>query len=114
MELFDFIVKRDSGKISKLDKDYKELILDIVSMSDDERSCRWETYNLIIKEFFDIDDCKYFKEIKYRVTDGEDPNLVMLDIISRYDSGELSALIWFLKRRIEEYVEDDFFRGFYK
>jgi hypothetical protein len=81
-------------------------------MNDEEVEARWETYNLIIKEFFLVDDGKYFQEIKYRLTDREDPNIVLLDIISRYCVSELSYLTWMLKKRIEEYVEEDFIRRF--
>lgn len=114
MELFDFIVTRGSGKNTNLDKEYRKMISEIIMTSDEERSGRWETYNLIIKEFFEIDDCKYFQEIKYRLTDGENPNLVILDVISRYSTEELGGLIWFLKRRVEEYMEDDFYERFFQ
>jgi hypothetical protein len=113
MELFDFIVKRGSGKSTILDKEYGKLIKDVVMLSDEENSARWECYDLIIRELFTVDDGKYFQEIKYRFTDGENPNLVMLDILSRYSIEELSGLVWILKRRIEEYAEDDFLKRFY-
>jgi hypothetical protein len=114
MELFDFIVKTNPGKTSVLDKEYIRLIKNIILTSDEEKESRWETYNLIIKDFFDVDGGKYFEEIKYRLTDGENPNLVILDIISRYSEGELSYLIWILKKRVEEYIEEDFFKRFYE
>ena len=114
MELFDFILKKSSGKSTLLDKEYRKLIKDVVTLSDEEDSTRWEVYNLIIRELFNVDDGKYFQEIKYRFTDGENPNLVMLDIISRYKNDELSGLVWVLKRRVEEYADEDFFKRFYK
>jgi hypothetical protein len=114
MELFDFILKKGSGKSTLLDKEYRKLIKDVVTLSDEEDSTRWEVYNLIIRELFNVDDGKYFQEIKYRFTDGENPNLVMLDIISRYKNDELSGLVWVLKRRVEEYADEDFFKRFYK
>lgn len=114
MELSDFIVTSGGGKNTSLDKEYRKMINEIVLTNDDERSGRWETYNLIIREFFEIDNCQFFEEIKYRLTDGEDPNKVILDIISRYESEELGGLIWFLKRRVEEYMNDDFYLRFFK
>jgi hypothetical protein len=112
MEHFEFIVKDNKGKSQILDKQYRKLINNVILSSNEETEARWETYNLIIKEFFDIDEGKYFQEIKYRLTDGEDPNMVLLDIISRYSVSELSYLIWMLKRRIEDYIEEDFFKRF--
>ncbi len=113
MELFDFIVKKGLGKSTILDKEYGKLIKDVVMLSEED-STKWETYNLIIRELFNVDDGRYFQEIKYRFTDGENPNLVMLDVISRYKTDDLSGLVWILKRRIEEYAEDDFFKRFYE
>lgn len=114
MENFDFIVKVGSGKKTLLDKEYTKLINNVISTSDEEKEGRWETYDLIIRELFPVDNGKYFEEIKYRLTDGEDPNHVILDIISRYKEFDLNYLVWSLKRRIEEYVEDDFFKRFFE
>ena len=52
-------------------------------------------------------------EIKYRITDGEDPNIILLEIINRESETE-DGLIWFLKRRVEEYIDEDFFNRFFK
>jgi len=112
MEHLDFIVNGNKGRSQILDKQYRKIINDVILTNNEEIEARWETYNLIIKEFFDIDDGEYFQEIKYRLTDGEDPNMVLLDIISRYSVNELSYLIWMLKRRIEDYIEEDFFKRF--
>ena len=114
MENFDFIVKVGSGKKTLLDKQYTRLINDVISNSDEEKEGRWETYDLIIREFFSVDNGRYFEEIKYRLTDGEDPNYVLLDVISRYKEFDLNYLIWNLKKRIEEYIEDDFFKRFFE
>jgi hypothetical protein len=54
----------------------------------------------------------YLKEIKYRLSDGENPNEVILNIIER-ESENVDSLTWFFKRRVEEYLEDDYFRRFY-
>lgn len=114
MENFDFIVKVGSGKKTLLDKEYTRLINNIIATSDEEKEVRWETYDLIIRELFSVDNGRYFEEIKYRLTDGEDPNYVILDIISRYKEFELNYLVWSLKRRIDEYVEDDFYKRFFE
>lgn len=109
----DFIVKTGSGKNTNLDKAYRKLISEVLNTNDEEKDERWEIYNLIIREFFVIDNGRYFQEIKYRFTDGEDPNEVLLDIISRYTHEELSSLSSYLVQRLRDYIEDDFFKRFY-
>lgn len=113
MELYDFILKKGTGKNTILDKEYTRLINDVILTKDEENEERWETYNLIIRELFNVDDGLYFKEIKYRFTDGENPNNVILDILSRYEHNQLTPLVWFLAKRVEEFAEDDFLRRFY-
>lgn len=113
MEILDFIVKTKSGKNTNLDKAYFKLLNNVMSLNDEEKEERWENYNLIIKDLLNIDNGQYFEEIKYRLTDNEDPNEVILDIISRYAENELTHLIWTLRKRIEEYKEEDFFKRFY-
>jgi hypothetical protein len=108
----DFIVKTGTGKNTNLDKAYFKLINEVLVKSDEAVEERWETYNLIIKEFFTIDGGKYFEEIKYRFTDGEDPNHVILDVASRYSQDELTFLVAFLLRRVDEYVEEDLLKRF--
>jgi hypothetical protein len=113
MELLDFILKNGSGKNTLLDRAYAKLINQVIVKMDDEAEERWETYNLIIKELFAIDNGEYFQEIKYRFTDGENPNKVILDIVSRYASDELTYLIYHLSKRVEEYADEDFCKRFY-
>jgi len=113
MEISDFVLSKDNKKNSVLDKEYKRLLNNVIQTSDEELETRWATYNLIIKELIRLHDCEYFEEIKYRFTDGENPNQVLIDIISRYNQDELSYLITFLMKRVEEYLESDFFRRFY-
>lgn len=112
MEIYNFILKK-GGKSTTLDKQYGKLIKRIIDKGDEEMEERWEIYNLIIKELIDADGGKYFEEIKYRLTDSEDPNAVILDIISRYDPDEVSNLIWVFKKKLEEFIEEDFFKRFY-
>ena len=52
------------------------------------------------------------KEIKYRITDNEDPNFILLEIIQR-EGENTEGIIWFLKKRIEEYIDEDFFNRFF-
>ena len=99
-------LRAGQGKQSVLDKAYNKHIKEVLDTVDDEIRERWETYQVIFEELVKEGKEDYFNEIKYRLTDGEDPNQVILDIIER-DTDNLNGLLWFLKRRIEEYIEDD-------
>ena len=112
METNKFLLKANQGKNTTLDKAYSKHINTILNTLDDEKETRWETYNIIIQELINQGKGDYFKEIKYRLTDGEDPNEVLLDIVER-EVDEVNGIIWFLKRRIEEYLEDDYIKKFY-
>lgn len=111
MKANKFMLKAGQGKQTTLDKAYSKHIKEVRETWDEEIEARWETYNIIIEELVREGKEAYFNEIKYRLTDGEDPNQVILDIIER-DMDSVSGLIWFLKRRIEEYMEDDNLRRF--
>jgi hypothetical protein len=113
MEANNFLVKAGQGKTTLLDKAYQKHIETILQTSDDEKVLRWETYNIVIQELVKQGKVDYFNEIKYRLTDGEEPSFVILDIIDR-EIDDIDGLIWFLKRRIEEYIEDDKIRRFYE
>jgi hypothetical protein len=65
---------------------------------------------LYCHNLFDIKRHKmdHTDEMKYRITDGENQNNI-IDIIERQG---LDGLVWFLKRRIEGYIEEDFLKGF--
>lgn len=114
MELIDFIVKKGTGKNTPLDKAYTHLLNNVLITMDDEQEERWGIYNLMIKEMFQIDDGIYFQEIKYRLTDGEDPNEVFLDVVARYGTDEITSMLYFLNKRVKEYEEEDFYKRFYK
>lgn len=103
--------KASQGKQSALDKAYNKHIKEVLDTVDEEIQARWETYNVIFEELIKEGKEQYINEIKYRLTDGEDPNHVILDILER-DSDNISGLVWFLKRRIEEYLIDDNLRRF--
>lgn len=113
MEANNFLFKAGHGKKTLLDKAYQRHIKTIIDTLDDEKELRWETYNLVIQELVKQGRVDDFDEIKYRLTDGEDPSHVILDIIDR-EIDNVDGLIWFLKRRIEEYIEDDYIQKFCK
>jgi len=101
----------NQGKKSVLDRAYNKHVKEVLDTMDEEIQERWETYQVIFEELIKEGKEEYFDEIKYRLTDGEDPNQVILDIIER-DMDSMNGLIWFLKRRIEEYVQADNLRRF--
>jgi len=111
MEAKKFLLRAGNGKTSTLDKAYNKHINCVLQTLDDELEFRWETYNLIIMQLVKQGKINYFKEMKYRLTDGEDPNEIILDILER-EVDDMDGLIWFLKRRVEEYIEEDFFNKF--
>lgn len=99
-------------KYNILEKMYHKLIKEKLSIVDEEHEIRWETYDLIMYELKREGNYKSYNEIKYRLTDGENPNEVFYDIIHRGDYS--SPLIWLFKRRVEEFIEDDSYDRFYK
>lgn len=103
------ITVKSNKKYTVLDKAYRKLINDVLNVSEENKE-RWEYYNIIIDELIKNEKEEYFQELKYRLTDGENPNKVILDIINR--DKELSNLMWFLVKRIEEYLEEDFYNRF--
>lgn len=107
-----FILKASQGKNTRLDKAYQKLIIEIKGNLNEEQEERWEIYNLIIEELINTDRLEAFQEIKYRLTDNEDPNKVMLDIIERYEYDK-DSIYPILKSKIEGYIEEDFFKRFH-
>ena len=113
MKQLNLIVRGSSGKNTVLDKLYIDAVNNFLSNGSEDVQARWEIYNLIIKEFLDIDGGKFFSEFKYRVTGGENVNKIILDIFSRCEPERLSGLIWFLKKRVEEFMDEDLYKRFY-
>jgi hypothetical protein len=109
MKEFNLIVKSNSGKFNILDKLYRDFVINSLVNFDDETITRWEVYNTIMFELVNTGKYESFQEIKYRVTDGENPNLVMLDIINKFC--EDNDLIWLLKPQIKVFVIEDFNNG---
>lgn len=100
------------NKYNILNKMYDKLIREALRDIDEEDEIRWETYDLIMYELKRECNYKTYDEIRYRITDGENPNEVFLDIIHRGDYS--SSLIWLFKRRIEDYLEEDSYNRFFK
>lgn len=109
-ENFDTLSGPDKYNI--LDKMYNRLVNEKLRTISEEDEERWEIYDLIMYEIKREHNYQCYDEIKYRLTDGENPNEVFYDIILRGDYS--SSLIWLFKRRIEEFIEEDNYSRFYK
>ncbi len=107
----NFLLTASHGKRSLLDKAYYKHITCILETLDEESEIRWETYNLIVDQLCKNTGKNYLKELKYRLTDGEDPNIVILDIIER-ENDNIDSLVWFLKKRVEDFIDEDFIKRF--
>jgi hypothetical protein len=106
-----FLLQGVNTKKTVLDRAYKKHVNNIVGTLNDETEDRWETYDIVITELMKQGKVWYYDEIKYRLTDGENPNEVILSVIEREleDSDELFIS---LKKRIENYIEEDFIKRF--
>jgi len=111
MRDFNLLLAPTRGKKSTLDKAYQQHVVNIVKTLNEEEEARWETYSLIFQQLINYGYTDITKEIKYRLTDGENPNVVFLDVLDR-DSDNFDSLTWFLKRRIEEYLDEDLMKRF--
>lgn len=106
------LLRENQVRKTTLDRAYKNHIFNTFIVFDEEEEERWEIYNLIVDSLSKNDKYNYIDEMKYRVTDGENLNEILLSFIER-NVLEVDGLVWLLKRRIEEYLEDDFLKRFY-
>lgn len=111
MDVKKFLLKDNKAKKTTLDKAYYKHINYMLETLNEDEEIRWDTYNLIVENLIKQGGKKILEEIKYRITDGENPCKVILDITNR-ESDNLDGMVWFLKKRLEEYLEEDFFKRF--
>ncbi len=108
----NFLITTCQTNKTRLDKLYYEHINCLLNNLNEEEEIKWETYGLIIENLVNQGHKNILKEVKYRMTDGENPNEIFLDIIQRH-SDTVDGMVWFLKRRVEEYLEEDFYKKFF-
>ena len=108
----NFLLNSAKSKKTTLDKEYNNHIYNILNSSTEEKKNRWEIYDLVISELIKQGDIDYFKEFKYRLTDGENPNEIILDFIDR-DTDNVTSLVWSLKNRIEQFLDEDIYDRFF-
>ena len=104
-----FTIKLNKGKFNYLDKSYQKLILE--TSQDDTDLERWVIYSKIIDEVIHVSNKTEFKNIKYRLTDGEDPNIVMSSLIKKYSDN--SVLLQSLEIFIKTFIDEDWVKEFY-
>ena len=112
MENSNITIKAGSGTYNLLDKMYNRFITNSLSNMDDETMERWYTYEAIMTELIGLNKINCFEEIKYRLTGGEDPNDIILDIINR--DGDIKTALWVHLRRVQDYKNEDTLRRFYQ
>jgi hypothetical protein len=109
MEVNNFLVTTCQTNKTRLDKLYYEHINYLLNDLDEEEEIKWETYGLIVESLLKQGHKNVLTELKYRMTDGENTNQIILDMVNRY-SDSVDGMVWFLKRRVEEYLEEDFYK----
>jgi len=118
MKANNFILKANTGKNTTLDKEYTRLILGLKGNinENEEEEERWEIYNAIIEKLIEDGKINEFNELKYRLTDNETPSTVMLDIVKKYKPSDknYNGLVPILMKKVEEYVDEDFYKRFYE
>lgn len=105
-------IKVGFGRYNLLDKLYNRFINLSLKNTNEETIERWSTYEIIIAELIDLNKINYFEEIKYRLTDGETPNDIFIDIMER--DSEIRTYLWPYLIRIKEYKNEDLLKRFYE
>lgn len=65
-----------------LDNEYRNYVFNKTYKAPIEEKRRWSLYNHIIEELMVLGDYNHVKEIKYRITDGEEPTIVLREKVS--------------------------------
>tara|TARA_Y100000389_G_scaffold192433_1_gene219872 strand:- start:123 stop:461 length:339 start_codon:yes stop_codon:yes gene_type:complete len=112
MKSFNHQIKGGFGRCLNLDKEYNRYLeKTLKKIQNDDMLYRWDIYNLIMEELIKLNKLDLFDEVRYRITDDEDPNKVMIDILNRTEV--LSGFLWLVKKRINFFIDEDFENLFY-
>ena len=107
----NFTIKVGSGTYNFLDRIYNRFIINSLTKHNEDIIERFITYDVIMNELIALGKIHYFEEVKYRLTGGEEPNEVMLSIMNK--DNEIKTALWGLRRKVEEYVEEDMINRYY-
>ena len=106
------IIRNGKGKYNYLDKVYYKLIRDNIINADEKTYNKWSFYNDIMQYLLDLGNTNYFEEVKYRLTGGENPNVVFLEVLNRLETQ--SYHVKTLKLTIKYFFEEDYFNNFFE
>ncbi len=109
----NFLLNPNQCKKTILDKAYIRYINNLKETLKDSEAERWEIYQVILQILMDNGKPEYFNELKYRISDGENPNKIILDFIKR-EADTVDGFIWGFKKKLEEFIEEDYFKRFYE
>lgn len=109
----NFLLNPNQCKRTILDKAYIRYINNLKQTLNEEETERWEIYQIILQLLMDEGKTHYLNELKYRISDGENPNIIILDFINR-EGDTVDGFIWSFKKKLEEFVEEDYFKRFYE
>jgi len=107
MGAIKIMVKTHHNRYTMLDKTYRNFILNNFNTDFVDRL---EIYNIIINELIVLGEYDSVDEIKYRITDGENPNDVILDIINKIPGD--NYLMWLVKPNIKTFLEEDLIKKY--
>ena len=65
-----------------LDNEFRIYVFNKTYKAPIEEKRKWDLYHNIIEELSHIGDFNHVKEIKYRITDGEEPTIVLREKVS--------------------------------
>ena len=96
------------GKQTNLEKQFSRIVVDKLSSDDEIVSYKWATYEAVMIELKKLGEDSLVKEIEYRITDKEAPDVVLMDAISRSKpSSELERLKGIINDFKDINTEDD-------
>lgn len=107
MKKLNFKIRGGLGGYSTLDREYNSYINKATVSLDEDGLYKWDAYNLIMTDLLKLGLKNIFEEVKYRVTDGENPNHVLLEVINRDEYQ--SEIEWFLRNTLESYINEDYY-----
>lgn len=74
-----------NDKLTPIEKDYADMMLDKLMNCDGEECKHWSVYNEILAELINLKKTNEVLHIKYLLTNGYDPKKVFLDELSKLD-----------------------------
>jgi len=86
------------GKQTNLEQQFSDMMVNNLSSDNEEISLKWSTYNAFK---IALDDINLVNELKYRITDGENPKKVFLSIFDKIEKPSKELIR--LKNKIDDF-----------